>query len=219
MYLTITQNPNPIYNGIDNNSGQLYIGLCKISYSVKGINISSKLFNNTIKIGGEGVGEKIETVKLQEGYYNFHTFANTVLKPINITAKLNHETSLVTLIIPAGKVVAMSINLATTLGFENNRLKGGTHTGENPMKRFDLYLHLNELNTTENLLNGKPSSLLEIISTNSLTYCTKEYATPRFKQLSKGFFENLNFSIKNEYGHPVEGNELYLVLKIITLPS
>jgi hypothetical protein len=212
MYLTITKNLEniQIYNGIDNNSGQLHIGLCEISYSAKLINISAKLYNNKMKLDNEHR-------EIPEGYYNFHTFANKIFKPINITAKLNHETLLVTLIIPTGKKLAMSLNLARTLGFENNRFNEGTYTGENPIKRFDLYLHLNELNTTKNLLNGNPSSVLEIIPTDRLSYCTKEYTTPRFKQLSKGFFENLNLSIKNEIGELVEFDNLYIVLKILTL--
>jgi len=209
MYLTITNNLEDIriYNGIDNNSGQLYIGLCEISYSAKLINISAKLYNNKMRLDNEHR-------EIPEGYYNFHTFANKIFKPLNITAKLNHETLLVTLIIPTGKVLAMSINLATTLGFENNRFNEGTYTGENPIKRVDLYLHLNELNTTENLLNGTPSSVLEIIPTGRFS---KEYTTPRFKQLSKGFFENLNLSIKNEIGELVQFNDLCIVLKILAL--
>jgi len=210
MYLTITKNLEDIriYNGIDNNSGRLYIGLCEISYSAKLINISAKLYNNKMRLDNEHR-------EIPEGYYNFHTFANKIFKPLNITAKINPETLLVTLIIPTTvKVLAMSMNLATMLGFENNRFNAGTYTGENPIKRVDLYLHLNELNTTENLLNGTPSSVLEIIPTGRFS---KEYTTPRFKQLSKGFFENLNLSIKNEIGELVQFNDLCIVLKILAL--
>ena len=81
-----------------------------------------------------------------------------------------------------------------------------------------LYLYLNELNTTENLLNGKPSNLLEIITTERSSYCereTKEYISPRYKQLSKGFFENLHLTIKNEKDELVDFNELIVVLKIV----
>ena len=125
MYLTITKNLEDIriYNGIDNNSGRLYIGLCEISYSAKLINISAKLYNNKMKLDNEHR-------EIPEGYYNFHTFSNKIFKPMNITAKINPETLLVTLIIPTTvKVLAMSMNLATMLGFENNRFNAGTYTG------------------------------------------------------------------------------------------
>ena len=110
------------------------------------------------------------------------------------------------------------------LGFKQTLFENHSKiTGINPIKMSvnkTLYIHLNELNTTENLLNGNPSTLLEIIATDRSSYCereSKEYIAPRYKQLSKGFFENLNLSIKNEKGELVELNDFLIVLKIIPL--
>ena len=216
MYITISKNLNKIYNGIDNNSGNLHVGLCEISYSVNWKNISGKLKNNQIfETGGKNI-------IIPDGYYDFCTLSKIAFEPLGIAAELNQANLLVTL--KFTKRTALSPNLANMLGFNQTLFENHTKiTGKNPIKMAvnkSLYIHLNELNTNENLLNGNPSTLLEIIPTERSSYCereTKEYISPRYKRLSKGFFENLNISIKNENGEQVEFNDLLMVLKIIPL--
>ena len=214
MYITISKNLEEvqIYNGIDNHSGKLYIALCEISYSVNWVNISKKLKNNKLIEYGR-------PYEIPDGYYDFCGLSKTIFKPRNITAELNQANLLVTL--SSEKNFQLSENLATMLGFKTNIFNIGKHTGVNPIKMTvnkSLYVHLNELNTNQNLLNGKPSTLLEIIPTNRSSYCereTKEYIAPRYKQLSKGFHESLNLTIKNKKGELVEFNDLFLVLSLI----
>lgn len=218
MYLTITKNLDKIYNGIDNSSGRLHVALCEISYSVSWLNISKKLDNNEIfETGGK-------TIIIPDGYYDFCTLSKIAFEPFNITAELNQANLLVTLKFGKRASYSLSPNLSKMLGFKQTLFENHSKiTGINPIKMSvnkTLYIHLNELNTTENLLNGNPSTLLEIIATDRSSYCereSKEYIAPRYKQLSKGFFENLNLSIKNEKGELVELNDFLIVLKIIPL--
>ena len=215
MYITITDlNDNKIYNGIDNDSGNLHVALCEISYSVNWLNISEKLKNNKVsETGGK-------TITIPDGYYDFCTLAKIAFKPFDISAELNEANLLVTLKFPKPSAsYTLSPNLKTMLGFGN--LFGKIVTGTKPINmgvNKSLYLYLNELNTTENLLNGKPSNLLEIISTERPSYCeieTKEYISHRYKRLMKGFFENLNLSITNEKGDLINFNDVVIVLQII----
>jgi len=218
MYLTITKNLNKIYNGIDNTSGNLHVALCEISYSVNWKNISKELKNNQIfETGGKNI-------IIPDGYYDFCTLSKIAFEPFGIVAELNQANLLVTLKFPKRANYSLSANLANMLGFKQTLFENHTKiTGKYPIKMAvnkSLYIHLNELNTTENLLDGNPSNLLEIIPTDRSSYCereTKEYISPRYKRLSKGFFENLNISIKNENGEQVEFNDLFIILKIIPL--
>lgn len=216
MYLTITDlNDVKIYNGINNQSGDLHVALCEISYSVNWINISKKLNNNRIsEVGGK-------TIIIPDGYYNFCTLSKIAFEPLNITAELNDANLFVTLKFPkAATSYDISPNLKTMLGIITVKTVGNTITGTKPINlgvNKSLYLYLNELNTTENLLNGKPSTLLEIISTERSSYCereTKEYISPRYKQLTKGFFENLNLSIKNEKDELIDFNDLFIIISL-----
>ena len=228
MYITITDlNDNKIYNGIDNNLGNLHVALCEISYSVNWLNISEKLKNNKISEKGG------RTITIPDGYYNFCTLAKIAFTPFNIIAELNEANLLVTLKFPKPPTsYTLSPNLKTMLGFHKKFEKGISIeifgfekiiTGTKPINmgvNKSLYLYLNELNTTENLLNGKPSNLLEIISTERSSYCereNKEYISPRYKRLTKGFFENLNLSIRNEKDDFIDFNDLVIVLQIIPL--
>ena len=218
MYITITNlNEVKIYNGINNQTGNLHISLCEISYSVNWINISKKLGNNQIsEVGGK-------TIIIPDGYYNFCALSKIAFTPFNIIAELNEANLIVTLKFPkAFPNYIIPLNLRKMLGITAVKA-GNTITGSKPINmgvNKSLYLYLNELNTTENLLNGKPSNLLEIIPTGRGSYCereTKEYIVPRYKQLSKGFFETLNLSIRNENNELVEFNDLFIALKIIPL--
>jgi hypothetical protein len=228
MYITITKNLKEvtIYNGIDNCSGQLEIGLCEFSCTLKWLIHINKMYNNNTILEYNALNQKT-THQLQEGYYNFDTLSN-MLKTFDITAEINLENLFVTLKFPAGKKFKLSGGLAKMLGFEVGQTYGSLkYTAARPIKIPKLYLYLNELNTTENLLDGNPSNLLEIISAdilkykltkdNRFLYYVKEYPFPRFKQISKGFFENLSFSIKDENNELLELNEfndLLIVLKI-----
>lgn len=225
MYITITHFPEEVLqNALDNRSGNKHIALCGLSYTVNWINISPALDNNWIEFNGQK-GE------IDAGYYDLCTLSKELFEPYGIKAKLNSASLRVTLTFPPTNVQViydMPDNLADILGFEDSTffqtMEDPTEfIGSRPMDMSvnkDLYIYLDALNTTENIVDGRHSTLLKIMSTKRVPYgdpMSVSCQPLEYKQLSCGYFNTLSVSVKDRSGNTIQCKDLILVFKITAI--
>ena len=110
-----------------------------------------------------------------DGYYNAGELDEEIFKPLGAKLHLETHTGLLQLTTKSGNIM-MSSELAKVSGFSKNTFKGAkmfirnglaksgeTYTADEPHRlavHREVYIHLAELSTSENLTNGQPSTLL-----------------------------------------------------------
>ena len=169
MYVTLTdiQNGESVYL-TRSLSGELEVALCELTYYHLWHNIR----------GTERVSNEHTIMLVPDGYYNAHELDEEVFKPLGAKLHLDTHTGLLRLTTKNDKLV-MSSELAKVLGFSQNTfeaekmlLRNGptrsskTYTADEPYGlavHREVYIHLAELSTSENLTNGQPSTLLRSI--------------------------------------------------------
>ena len=128
--------------------------------------------------GTERVSNEHTTMLVPDGYYNAHKLDEEVFKPLGGKLHLDTHTGLLQLTTKNDKIV-MSSKLAKVLGFSQNTFEAGkallrngptgsskTYTADEPnglAHHREVYIHLAELSSSENLTNGQPSMLLRSI--------------------------------------------------------
>ena len=232
MYITIITQDRPIALDypIDNECGNLQVALHEIVYKVKWFNISEAKENNWIQVQ-DGQGYTIKSVTIDDGYYGFCALKEE-LSEAGIELKLNNANLKITLTFKPEQPresYNFAGGLAKMLGFETNdqaihNFAVATHNrtfeGQNPIDlaiNSLLYVHLNELNTNENLYDGRPSTVLRVIPAGSSAYCVHEIKTftnLQFKPLVHGHHEKLNLRITDQTGKRVRCDDLHVVLEI-----
>lgn len=219
MYITLTSANKPINieRPIDNRNGDKTVAIHEISYSVSWCNISEKLDNNWIKINGT-------KHTIADGYYDFCTLVKKLFKRHSIDGELNPSNMRATITIPKEVWVELPFTLSKQLGFDSPLFtrsdKTMSYTGTEEMDLLvnrNLYIHLKELSTSENLLDGKPSQILRVIPKGKGAYCTTEsheFKTLQFKKLERQHFDSLNIEIRNSKGEKVNCEHLIITLEI-----
>ena len=167
MYMTLTniQNGESVYL-TRSLSGELEVALCELTYYHLWHNIR----------GTERVLNEHTTMLVPDGYYNAHELDEEVF--LGGKLHLDTHTGLLQLTTKNDKIV-MSSELAKVLGFSQNTfeaekmlLRNGstrsskTYNADEPhglAVHREVYSHLAELSTSENLTNGQPSTLLRSI--------------------------------------------------------
>jgi len=215
MFITISNinNPNHLYQPIDNKCGLLTVALREIFFKGKWFNISQSQDNNWVKIGDQ-------TFIIPDGYYGFCSLKQ-IFHDHGIILELNDGNNRINLTFKHPNVYTFPTGLAKILGFSTNKFNGPSENDsdfpadfkKNPM----LFVHLDELNTNENLYNGRPSTILRIIPSGNLAFCeheTKTFSNLQFKKLSMGYFDSLNLRILNQIGENVQCEDVYIVLEV-----
>ena len=166
MYVTLTdiQNGDPVYL-TRSLSGELEVALCALTYYHLWHNIR----------GAERVSNEHTALLVPDGYDNARELDEEVFKPLGAKLHLDTHTGLIQLTTKNDKIM-MSSGLAKVLGFSKNTFEGAkmllrngptrsgeTYTADEPHRlavHQEVYIHLAELSTSENLTNGQPSTLL-----------------------------------------------------------
>ena len=166
MHVTLTdvQNGELVYL-TRSLSGRPDAALCELTYYHQWYNIR----------GAGRVSNEHTAVLAPDGYYNAREQDEEVFKPLGAKLHLDTHTGLLQLTTRNEKIM-MSSELAKVLGFSKNTFEGakmllrngltrsgGTYTADEPHRlavHREVYIHLTELSTSENLTNGQPSTLL-----------------------------------------------------------
>ena len=153
----------PLQRCIDNRDGRLYIGLKTITFAAGRYNIDE---GETFSWRSTGGPEK--TINIPPGLYWFDRLKEVLRGTIPThTLEVSRENGLITLTVASGPGVLLSDGLLTLLGLDDGLggvwLDAGVYTGDRPVNfatRQMLWVHLEEINAAENIVNGAPSTLL-----------------------------------------------------------
>ena len=157
MYVTLTgiQNEEPIYLA-KNLSAPGEVALCELTY-YRWLNISAELENDRVSTGQT-------TPKIPDEYYNACEL-DDVLQLLGTELRLHAPTG--RLMLSAEKRLMLNRRLADLLGFSRNTFEPGkTYTADEPHRlavHREICVHFAEISTSENLHNGRPSTLLRSV--------------------------------------------------------
>ncbi|GFS05152.1 hypothetical protein ElyMa_001192800 [Elysia marginata] len=134
---------------------------------------------------------------------------------------------LITLEVTSGWGVLLSDGLLKILGLNDGLggvwLDAGVYTGDRPVNfttRRMLWIHLEEINASENIVDGAPSTLLTSIGVGCHAFGdikTVRLECPEYKRLRDGTIGELKISVRDESGQAFSNQDLpiHVTLSVI----
>ena len=220
--LTKLQNREPalLQTVIDNTCGKLNVALKSFHYEVGYHNVDPHI-GFTIQLKSE---DRYKSFRLYRGLYTFEQISRFFMESVpGITIKLN-PSGLVELKFPQSVAFAeLDSNLYRFLGIGAETRKTwifGRFVGNTPAKLLVhkwLYIYLDQLSTTSNIVDGAPSTLLAIVpasATKGIINITP--SNPMFKKLAAGHIHQLNLRVLDENDTVVQnhGKSMTAILEI-----
>ena len=221
--LTKLQNREPtlLQTAIDNTRGKLNVALKSFHYEVGYSNIHpSATFIHDSSTTSRQSDETRFT--LYEGMYTFEQISRFFMESVpGITLRLNLY-GLVEFYVPENLgIIKLDDTLLYFLGLENaqNSFKAGIYTyfySNKYMGSFHakiivhkwLYIYLDQLSTTSNIVDGAPSTLLAIIPASPIEGIINITSFhPTYKKLEVGHICQLNLRVLDENGTIVNNHD------------
>ena len=208
--LTNVQKPCQLQNYIDNRDNTKMIGFKSITYWVGWYNVTGKQY----------LAIKNKKNVLEPGLYNFNDLRQ-IFSDEDITLSANHTNGFVTLEIPPNKEIELSSGISSLLGLKHGRLTAGRHTGHKMIdiaKTKELRVFLDQINTTNNFLDGEPSTLLGIVPVSNKPFgkvvsCRFEF--PIFKKLINGCITELSVRITDQNNTVLDNHDLPIIIEVL----
>ena len=162
MYVTLTdiQNGEPVYLASVpcTACGGLEVALCELTYYHRWFNIGAELLNNKVSDGRT-------VLDIPDGYYNVCELDKEAFRPLGAELSLHAPTGRLQL--SAKKRLILNGGLAKLLGFSRETFEPGqSHIADEPNRlaiHWEICVHLAEVSTSENIHNGRPSTLLKSV--------------------------------------------------------
>ena len=210
-----------IENRSDKN-GELCVGLKSITYTVGWYNVETEQSLSWRRAGGER-----RTVEVPPGLYGFNQLKEIIESVGSFgTIEINKNNGLITLTVANNQELLLTDGLLSVLGLDDGRngewIDNGIYIGDSPVNfatRKVLYVHLDQINTTDNIVDGMPSNLLTSIGLGCHSFgdiATIRVEHPEYKRLQNGTISELKITIKDEYGNIINNHDLpiYITLEI-----
>ena len=204
----ITTGPTYLQMSLDNRDGCLRVELRSITYTVGWFNVTKDEKVVSSKRVAKVVRPGLWTLQ-QLRLHLSSSFKDLILTPDETTRLLQLDVQ------PEQGNVQFSEGLTKLLGFKQTLFKaGGRYSGQRPVNFSPnrlLFIHLEQLNTTENALNGAPSSLLAVVAVEGWAYGeikTSVIPNPAFKTLRQGTLSELELAIRDERGNRIDNHSL-----------
>ncbi|MEW8206878.1 MAG: hypothetical protein AB2653_18590 [Candidatus Thiodiazotropha endolucinida] len=178
MYITLSniQNGEPVNlaRNLSVPAGGLEVALCELTYYHRWANISAALENN--QASNRDVSAALEsnqteasnrdiTMSIPDGYYNTCELDEEAFQPLGSELRLSAPTGRLQLTVK--KCLVLNSGLAKLLGFTQETFEPGkTYLADEPHRltiHREIYVHLAEVSTSDNLYNGRPSTLLRSV--------------------------------------------------------
>lgn len=210
-----------LQQNINNQSGNLRAGLTSVTYTVGWYNVGlGETFRWRTAHGDEHL------LRIPAGLYGLAALRSLLTQTdTGISLEVSTENGFVTLTVPTGLEARFSSGLQSKLGLPqaNHFLSEGTYKGITPINMAlttALFVHLEQISTSQNFLDGSPSTLLDVVSLtcggfgeNSTVYIP----SPGYRPLQKGIITELEVSVRDSYGRKVDNNGLPIsvCLKIV----
>ena len=168
MFHTLTnvqQGAVPLQQYIDNRCGQLRVGLRSLAYSVGWWNIGAMESFSWRLVGGLAT-----IIKADPGFYGF-SMLQSLIESADPTTSLvvNPVNGIVNLVVAVGHEILLTDGLLDLLGFDGLSglwLGAGSYTGDRIINFTGvgaLNVHLDQMNSTFNVVDGASSNLLAYI--------------------------------------------------------
>ena len=205
--LTNVQKPCQLQNYIDNRDSTKMIGL---KYWVGWYNATGKQYLAT----------KSKRIDFEPGLYDFNDLRQ-IFSDESVILSVNYTNGFVTLEIPPNKEIELSSGISSLLGLKHGRLTAGRHTGHKMIdiaKTKELHVFLDQINTTNNFLDGKPSTLLGIVPVSNkpfgkVIFCRFEF--PIFKKLINGCITELSVRITDQNNTVLDCHDLPIIIEVL----
>lgn len=219
MFHTITQ--TPVQQNIDNRNGNLKVGLKSITYTVGWYNVKklqqmrhAEYRNNTL-IGDASI------VEIPPGLYSFDQLKEIFDNVEQVTLDVNEVNGNITLTIDRNYAIDISDDLLEIMGLDDRgTLTTGVYTGDRPINFSGhkiLNVHLEQISTTGNMVDGVPSTLLTSIGIGEHSFGdvkTITFDNPAFKKLQNGTIHELNISFKDENNDILNNHDLPIYITL-----
>ncbi len=209
---------------IDNRANSLRVGLRSINFTVGWYNV--ELGESFSWQSGEG---SINTLNIPPGLYGFTQLKDLIeSSDINVGLEVNKANGLMTLTVPDGSKVQLTDGLLTLLGLEDGLggqwLDGGTYLARSPvdfMGTKTLHIHLEQINSFQNILNGGPSTLLTTVGLGCHAFGeinTLRVEHPELKRLQSGTISEFKVVVLDDRGRRINNHQLpiSLVLEVVS---
>ena len=193
---------------IDNRCCNLQVGLRSITYTVGWYNVSPGSAFSWREVGGS-----TSTVPIPPGLYGVEKLQEIIEESTNvvdITLSVSKENGLLGLTVGGNWEVLFTDGLLRLLGLDDGLggqwLSAGVYTGDRPVnfaRSKVLRLHLEQLNTTDNTMDGAPSTLLTSIGVGCHAHGdieTVRITRPEFKHLQAGTISELKVVVRDDTG-------------------
>lgn len=196
---------------IDNRDGNKRVGLKCISYCVGWYNVIGQYIQ---KSGST-------SYKIPDGYYSFQQIAD-LFQSLNITLLVNESNGIVSL--TTLEEVKISKRLKLLLGFDKRMFAGNeTHISNRTADMAvikSLNIHLLQINTSQNYLDGAPSTILSVVPIENKQFgdiISERFERPEYKCLMNGTISELKLEIRDENNDKINNHNLPIncVLEII----
>ena len=177
------------------------VALCELTYYHRWYNISTKLQNNAVSNG--------HTTYIPDGYYNVCDLNVDVFLSLDTELHLHTPTGLLQLSVK--KRLVLNRGLANLLGFTRVKFAPAskTYIADEPHHLTvyrEICMHLSEISTSENLHNGRPSTVLRSVPVEN-EKCgsgrTETFSVLHYKRLVLGAIPELTLTILDADGKKV----------------
>ena len=187
------------------------VGLKSMVYWIGYYNLNDKQY----------IATKTKQIDIENGLYNFKDFKDIFSKE-NIDLSVNKNNGIATLEVPVGTEIEISKEILALLGItsKHGRFTAGKYTGTKMVdfaKPKELHVYLDQINSTDNFVNGVPSSLLAIIPVSDISFGKCAYHSfdrPVFKNLTNGCITELSFKITDENNVLIDNHGLPIIVEL-----
>ena len=219
MFITLTkttkiqtEKATTLQSVIDNTDGKLYVALREFHYEVGYHNVGlSAVFmwrSPSVLIGG---GDQPRRITVPHGLYTFEQLSKFFMEAIpGLTLKMAKATGIIKLTTANDEEIRLDSDLRRILGIDEKGWFGGEYEGDSPAEVIPhkwFYIHLDQLSTSSNHVDGAPSTLFAIVpaAAGGTVDITPPY--PMYKKLQIGHIHQLNMRVLDEKGVIVKNRQ------------
>lgn len=221
MFYTISDLKKIIYlqKYIDNRKSNLKVAMRSITYTVGWYNCD----NEFIQIIPPS--NKDSRLEISPGLYSFYDLRHILTNVgVHLSLEVNKVNGKVTFSIPPYYKINMSKGLKSVLGLSSaEHLMSGTYIGDKPINFApfgSLYIHLNQVKTENNIVDGAPSTVMAVVPVSDTPFgksFTLRYDKPEFRELINGTISELAVRVTDENNREIDnhGLPMSIVLEFI----
>ena len=215
MFITLTQLQNKeatlLQSTIDNTDGRLYVALRGFHYEVGYRNVDSSV-GFLWRPKNSGILDGPQSIRIPPGLYYIEDLSKFFTEEIpGSTLEITEATNLIKLNIPESSgEIKLNSDLRQILGINEKRWFSGEYEGDRPVNLLIhkwLYVYLDQLSTSSNIVDGAPSTLLAIVPAATRGITDLNPHNPMYKRLEVGHIHQLNLHVLDEEGAIVQNRK------------